>query len=243
MFKGRPWDAIPYYRRAYDINPALPDVTSGLCNSLQAVCDWRDRGKGKLETTGVDSDGKLCDLGEEILPGWMLKLIETCESQLNIAYSRNIGIIRTARSIDDWLEIVENAIGSPLAEEDRNRWQTRFDFFYDDAKRAGRSLNEGGFAIRFVEWVQQRLQRRWYIDTYGMTVSSDESNLPPSLENASSYRRPLLLPNMNAPVTPSVLPFHTVKTLLGNTIPFKHLSSCVTVYVSLGHSGYPAYLS
>lgn len=211
--EGRPWDAIPYYKRAYDVNPTLPDATCGLVNSMQAVCDWRDRGKVELETTGVDSQGRLCDLGEEILPGWMSKLIRTCEDQINVAYSRNTGIIRMGRSVDDWLQIVENAIGSPLAPEDHSRWNARFALFYDDVGRADRPLNEGGFAIRFVEWVQQRLKQRWYVDTYGPTVWSDESRLPPSLENAELYQRPVLLPNMSAPIPPSVLPFHTVRAL------------------------------
>lgn len=213
VLKGRPWDAIPYYRRAYEINPTLPDATCGLFNSMQSICDWRDRGKTTLETTGVDSEGKLCDLGEEILTGYMPKLIDTCDAQLSIAYSRNIGVISTAKSIDDWLRMVENAIGSPLSPEDRNRWHTRFAFFYDNTRRAGRTLNEGGYTIRFLEWVQRRLQRRWYIDTYGMAVSTSDSIQPPSLENAGSYQRPILLPNMSAPITPSVLPFHTVRNL------------------------------
>ena len=199
---------------------------------MHAICDWRNRGKVEMEFTGVDSEGRLCNKGEgTTLPGWMPKLIQTCENQLNVAYTSNAGFIRMARSIDEWLHMVENAIGAALSAHDQSEWRERFAPFYEEPRSANLPLNEGGFFIRFTEWVQRRLQQRWYVDTYGRTVGSDEPCQSPKLEFADSYQRPVFLPYVGPPVPPSVLPFHTVSIRRLRYFSLQSLTNCCSLCI------------
>lgn len=211
--QGRPWDAIVYYRRAVAVNPSLPEATCGLVNSLNAICDWRGRGKVPSETVAIDEDGNIyehTENEEDSFPGWMSKLIDTCEGQLVTAYSHNIGIVSATRPLQEWLELVEMATGNSLSTDDRSRWSSRFGPFYGTFDRLERRVNEGGFVIRFIEWAQRRLQRRCYLEVYGMVRQSEMRLSPPSTDTISSFVRPALPPSMGAPLVPSVLPFHTV---------------------------------
>lgn len=213
ILQGRPWDAIQYYRRAVEANPHLPEATSGLVNSMHALCDWRGRGKIPSETIAIDDDGNIFeDAGSESISGWMPKVIEICDRQLAGVFSQNVGVLQMTRTLDEWLALVEFIVGRTLLAQERSRWTARLAPFYTDFHRSDRCINEGGYAVRFVEWAQRRLQRRWYLETYGRVSHSDHflERPVPSVDTKLPYQRPALYPLMVPPPTPSVLPFHTV---------------------------------
>lgn len=219
LIQGLPWDAIAYYRRAVAANPQLPEATCGLVSSLNAICDWRGRGKAIRETLAIDEEGNIygdIQSGHDSYQGYIAMIADTCKKQLSHVYTQNVGAIRAARPLDGWLELVESAIGKPLSEDERGRWTAHFSPFYTDFSRPDRCVNEGGFAIRFIEWVHRRLQRRWYLDTYGKALRSEDilDSPSPSSGNHSPFVRPNLPLSIWAPSVPSVLPFHTVSQLV-----------------------------
>lgn len=168
-----------------------------------------------FEVLAIDEDGNICQnaaSGDKGVPGWMTKLIETCEGQITSVYSQNVGVVRATRSLDEWLELVETVTGSSLSTDERNRWTAHFAPFYTEFRSPERRINEGGFVIRFVDWAQRRLQRRWYLELYGRTRGLNHLVVPlsPPLDAHPSFIRPTLPPTMGAPLVPSVLPFHTV---------------------------------
>ena len=200
------------------MNPHLPEATCGLINSLNAVCDWRGRGKVAFETLTIDEDGNISEniADEEVrFPGWMTKLVETCERQLISVYSQNVGVLRATRPLEEWLDLVEVVIGSSLSTDERSRWIAHFAPFYTDFSRPERRVNEGGFIIRFIEWTQRRLQRRWYLETYGRVLASAHLVVSPLplVDVHLSFMRPILPSSIAIPPVPSVLPFHTVSFL------------------------------
>ncbi|EGO24549.1 glycosyltransferase family 41 protein [Serpula lacrymans var. lacrymans S7.9] len=202
---GHPAEAIPYYYRAVITNHYLPEAICGLVYSMNAVCDWTGRGEPQ-RLASVDSSLKQISYDA---PGqWMLKLIHICDQQLSAPSTRNFGLVRANKTLDDWVNLVEQACGRKLEAEERREWIGRLSLFYTDYDdRKPTFLNEGGFLIRFLEWWQTRMQRSWYIKAYGnviqsnhlLTSSSHETSTPPSL-----------LPfSVELPSLPSVLPFHT----------------------------------
>lgn len=166
----------------------------------------------------MDEDGNIREVAAkgDTYPGWMTKMAATCDMQLNLVYSQNIGAIRSVRSLGGWLELIEAALGEQLQDSQRKRWTASLAPFYDEHRACMKYANEGGFLIRFNDWVQRRLQRRWYLETFGrVTESQDKLRSPSPLDpGASAFARPTLPSFLGPPPVPSVLPFHTVNILL-----------------------------
>ncbi|KZT02719.1 glycosyltransferase family 41 protein [Laetiporus sulphureus 93-53] len=205
---GRPWDAIDYYRRAVSLNSNLPEAICGLVNSLCSVCDWRGRGTVP-QGIGVDDSGGVIPPSSEGRAGWITKMVEICEQQIDAGYMQNVGVIRKSATVDEWLQVVETARGRSLREDEKARWRKCLGRYYGDENRLLGGINETGFIIRFIDWVQPRLQRQWYLKAYGRTVSSDQPMLGNSSDLAGFFLRPILPANLSSPLVPSVLPFHT----------------------------------
>ncbi|KZT65129.1 glycosyltransferase family 41 protein [Daedalea quercina L-15889] len=203
---GRSWDAIEYYRRAVSVNPELPEALCGLVNSLSAICDWRGRGSVPNEV-GVDEHGGLLMPSEMGSPGWITKMIEICERQIDAGYAQSVGAVQKTATAEEWLQLVEAAQGRTLREHEAARWRECLGRYYSGATRGG--VNKVGFVIRFVDWVQPRLQRQWYIQAFGRIAYADEPMVDTDPDLAARFPRPVLPPNMASPPVPSVLPFHT----------------------------------
>ena len=78
--------------------------------------------------------------------------------------------------------------------------------FYTDFRRGEKAINEVGFIIRFVEFMNRIIQQRWYRDAYLQNSDQNPSEVP-------SYKRIRLPGALEPPTVPSVLPFHTVGLL------------------------------
>ncbi|EMD42051.1 glycosyltransferase family 41 protein [Gelatoporia subvermispora B] len=207
---GRAWDAIEYYRRASEINPNLPEALCGLVNSLCAVCDWRGRG-GFPDELAVDVEGNMLQptgSGGSITPGWITKMIEMCQRQLDSSYSQNVGAIEGMMPPEQWIAVVARVRGRDLHAPEYSRWMAGFLRFHGKHDHMKERLNEAGFLVRFIDWVQPRLQRQWYVKVYGKTVSADHLVPFPPDDLKDSYLRPAIPTHLVAPPVPSVLPFH-----------------------------------
>lgn len=178
-------------------------------NSLSAICDWRGRGAVPNEV-GVDDHGGIIMPHENGSPGWITKMVEICERQIDSGYTQSVGVIQKSGTVEEWLQVVEKAQGRALGEDERARWRECLRRSSGDEDRTHKGVNEVGRVIRFMDWVQPRLQRQWYIQAFGKIVSSDEPMFDNSPELAARFPRPALPANMSTPPVPSVLPFHTV---------------------------------
>ncbi|KIM58367.1 glycosyltransferase family 41 protein [Scleroderma citrinum Foug A] len=183
---GQLSEAIPYYLRAISVNPDFTDAYCGLSHSMNAVCQWSERG----DTQNV----------------WMQKAIEICEKQLSDANSQTVGFLRT-KSLEEWMSLVRAACGRPLSPHEEEEWIRRFQLF--DSDDTSDSHDEGSFLIRTIEWCITRMQHAWYIKVYGHSVRSDGAQ--PSLSRSHRPTLPTsgLLSSMKYPRLPFILPFHT----------------------------------
>ncbi|EKM61041.1 glycosyltransferase family 41 protein [Phanerochaete carnosa HHB-10118-sp] len=208
---GRGWEALEYYRRAVEINPDLPEAVCGLMNSMASVCDWRGR-SCFTDEYGVDDQGHLLaptSAAHVPRPGLMHKIVDMCERQLRLAYDENVHAMSTMWGLGEWLRAVEAAFGRALREHERATWVTRINQFYKPLDRMERHVNEGGFLIRVLNWLQPRLQRQWYVRLYGKALRADQEGTLDPLAHKDEFVRPLLPRTMSPPVVPSLLPFNT----------------------------------
>lgn len=223
---GRVQESVQWYVRAVSINPNFPEAVCGLVNALGGVCDWRDRGAVGNEPV-VDRHGKL--LGPpspaadgKLRAGLMGKVSRLVDKQLDEGMTYGRGVMRQAASLDQWLEaiaIVKTGRIDGLSEDDRQKWRSKLDVFCRPtqdsraaATRANR-YNEGGFLIRLIERCNRQIQRRWYLDAYGMVTRRTKGTLVTAQQpidgSFGKYRRLSLPSALPVPPVPTVLPFHT----------------------------------
>ena len=181
-------------------------------NAMASVCDWRGR-SCYMDGYGVDEQGNLLpptSTEHTLRPGLMHKMIDMCERQLDLGYTENVHAMSATRGLGEWLRAVEVAFGRPLREHERSLWSTMINQFYKPLDRTARHVNEGGFVVRLLDWLQPRLQRRWYIKLYGRLLGSDQELTVDANAYQDDFIRPSLPRTMSPPVVPSLLPFNTV---------------------------------
>jgi len=214
---GQPWNAITFYKRALACDPNMPEATSGLAIASGAICDWRGRGGIiDLESVAVDENGQLVDStfhGASACAGWLPKMMEICSRQLHNAYSENEGMVRSTRTMEQWLQLISVTKGRPLREDEREQWKFSFVRYFSNLDRVEKRVNEAAFYMGLVQWMERRLQRRWYVELYGKNISSGtgaevrlsafDTNVP------MDYHRLEIPSTMAVPETSSLLPFHT----------------------------------
>ncbi|KIM34507.1 glycosyltransferase family 41 protein [Serendipita vermifera MAFF 305830] len=205
---GRIVESIEFYKRALSVSPDFPDVVCGLVNALSSICDWRGN-RGSINDEPIINEHLALEFRaskEDKTPyGWMGKLQTVTKQQLHDMYAHGTGVVRISGSIDNWLRLVENALGVDLGGEHYRRWRTTFNRFYTDFSREEKAINEIGFIIRFVEFMNRIIQKRWYRDNYIQSDIHKSSNSAPALP----YKRIRLPGALEPPPVPSVLPFHT----------------------------------
>jgi protein O-GlcNAc transferase len=191
-------------------NPYFPESIVGLVNALGSVCDWQGRGGLTLDVY-LDLTGSIIARPDGYIdprvPGFLDKLVEICDSQILSGYNTNSGIIASDRTLEEWMVTIEACAG-PLSESRRGRWGKFMGRFYQQFDRAEKCVYEAGSVIRLVEMLSRLLQRRWYVDMYG--TASKRSKGKSREVDVSRYSRPQLPAAMVAPLSLSVLPFHTV---------------------------------
>ncbi|KAI0322338.1 glycosyl transferase family 41-domain-containing protein [Amylostereum chailletii] len=208
---GRPWEAIEYFERAVSVNPNLHEAICGLANARTALCSWHGRGRFGNEI-GVDGDGMPIAPTDPSGPdhfGWMHEIVGITEAQMKANYTFNIDLVQYIGTIEDWLGWVEKARGFRPTGQDLARWTRCFQRFYSPFDRLEKNVNEGGFVVRFAEWVTRRLQNKWYKQSYGRIHRSETPSTPLPADNLAEYARLLLPPSLDMSTVPSVLPFHT----------------------------------
>ena len=211
---------MDYYRRAVELNPDLPEAVCGLLNSMASVCDWRGR-SCYYDEYGVDLEGNLQEpesTMHEPRPGLMAKMLHITERQLELAYVENVHAMSATRSVDDWLVCIQAAYGRDLRPDEHEGWHKIIRQFYDPLDRPHRHINEAGFLLRLLDWLQPRLQRNWYIKAFGKVMSQDKQLTTDPEDLGEQFPRPTIPRTMSPPVVPSLLPFNTVCSLsLSNT--------------------------
>ncbi|KAI0335269.1 TPR-like protein [Cubamyces sp. BRFM 1775] len=206
---GRPWDAITYYQRAVRANPTLPEAVCGLVNSLCSICDWRGRGAAAHEA-GVDDAGRVLPPAPHQRPGWITNMLSVTDAQIAHGYATNIGAPALQTAMDECLRALAAAQGRALTSREVAKWQARFRRLATGGEdRAQKQVNEAGFLIRFIDWVQPRMQRQWYIKAYGKTLAVDRGVATSEENYHNMFLRPALPKTLQPPPVPSVLPFHT----------------------------------
>lgn len=210
------------YRQAAASDPNFAGAIVGMATTMGAICDWR--GRGHLSNGFyIDKSGNLVDThtlaeGQATVPfpnGWMDRLIEICTKQLHEAHAHAAGSIPRVGPVDYWIGLIEAAEGRPLSQKRRRGWLNTLRPYYENLEIGETQvLHETSFIIRLVEMNTRTLQRRWYIDEYGLMTHSIH-RLPSihstmTSDDAERYSRPQLPTFLTAPPAVSVLPFHTV---------------------------------
>ncbi|KAI0669899.1 TPR-like protein [Trametes maxima] len=216
---GRPWDAVAFYRRAARASPALPEAVCGLANALGSVCDWRARGAVPGEAVGVDAAGRavLLATSGQAQAGWIVDMAAVTGRQLELGYVGGVGMLAMRTALGECLRALAAAQGRALTAGEVARWTARFrrlasEDFGNGEERVRRRVNEAGFLLRFIDWVQPRMQRRWYVRAYGKTVAVEKAAAMSDADDSSLrglFLRPTLPKTLQPPPVPSVLPFHT----------------------------------
>ncbi|SCZ91024.1 BZ3500_MvSof-1268-A1-R1_Chr1-3g02487 [Microbotryum saponariae] len=215
---GQIQESIPYYKRAVELNPNFPEAICGLVNALGGVCDWAGRG-GVNEEWIVDNETRFAPappakagaFGSS--SGYMGQISALVGSQLADGMGYGAGSLRAVGDLDHWLRIISQAIYGLTPEqvgEAMSTWKFRLEFLLNPKNRKAYPHNEGGYLIRLVERLMRRIQRRWYISTYGPNIAAAPTALRimPTPEDLVSYRRPMLPPVLPPVGVPTVLPFH-----------------------------------
>ncbi|PWZ00641.1 hypothetical protein BCV70DRAFT_199909 [Testicularia cyperi] len=203
--QGRTQDSVVYYRRAVEVNPNFPEALCGLVNALLAVCDWRE-----VYVDGASEQE--VSQGAKHSPGWMKDVSRLVSKQLEDGCRYGAGAFQTAGSLESWVLLLVSALDDQRPEA-IELWTNRLKIFYDPSfDRVAASTCEGGYLIQLIERATRRLQRKWYLDSYGIgTIGS--ANLMPQVradaQHSSAYVRPKLPSCLIAPAVPTVLPFHT----------------------------------
>ncbi|KAI0365250.1 TPR-like protein [Pilatotrama ljubarskyi] len=206
---GRPWDAIEYYKRAARVNPTLPEAVCGLVNSLCSICDWRGRGAVAYEV-GVDDAGYVIPPGPHPQTGWITNMVAVTDAQIEQGYMASIGAPALQTAMEECLRALAVARGRPLHAGETARWQTRFQRLARSGEdRAQRRTNEAGFLLRFIDWVQPQMQRRWYVKAYGKVLAVEKGVATSEGNYHGFFIRPTVPKTLQPPPVPSVLPFHT----------------------------------
>lgn len=212
---GRPWDAIAYYRRAARVDPTLPEAVCGLVNSLSSICDWHGRGAVAGEV-GVDDGGYVIPPSPYPQTGWITNMAAVTDAQIAQGYAPGVGAPTLNAAMEECLRALAVAQGRALTPGELATWQARLERLVRrgegvEGGERGERVNEAGFLIRFIDWVQPRLQRRWYLRAYGKTLAVDEAAATSEENYHGFYLRPTLPKTLQPPPVPSVLPFHTVR--------------------------------
>ena len=192
----------------------------GLVNALGGVCDWQGRGSIDNEL-GVGENGELLHPAgrpEDALKasqGWVVRVAALVRQQLEEGKKYGRGAIMASGGVDAWIAVIAGALtGNPdpvaLKPSQQALWRSRLTAIASESRSI---YNEGGFLIRLVERLTRRIQRRWYVDTFGVQVQNNIPILPARIvlnENTvQSYRRPLIPTTLPQVPVPTVLPFHT----------------------------------
>jgi protein O-GlcNAc transferase len=129
----------------------MAEAISGLAIASGAICDWRGRG-GILDLEGiaVDENGQIFDSssrGNSTYDGWLPKMMETCYRQLRTAYSENVGMIRSIRNVDEWLQLISTTKGRSLREGEIRLWKISFGRFFSNWNRLEKGINEAAYYL------------------------------------------------------------------------------------------------
>ncbi len=192
------------------MNPNLPEAICGLCNSLCSICDWRGRGAIAREV-GVDEVGHSIPPAPHCQQGWITKMVAVTDEQITQGYLRGLDDLSLASVTEECMRALACAMDRPLSPTEVSMWHARFQQLAGTPEdHEQRRVNTTGFIIRFIDWIMPRLQRRWYIKTFGKAAAVDRV-VPPSDESLNNvFVRPALPKTLQSPPMPSVLPFHTV---------------------------------
>ncbi|VDB99598.1 unnamed protein product [Peniophora sp. CBMAI 1063] len=205
---NRPWEAAPYFSRAISVDPELPEAVCGLANSRNAIGDWVGRGAINSEL-GIDDAGYMIvpAIGVNGHAGYLRRVAEVTETQLEAGYLNNIGLVSSLGNLDFWVDWVEKALDERLTGSSRARWRKLFRRFFAAFNRTEKHVNEGGFVVRFAEWLARRLQHHAYSKAWGV-VYADSPKAPLRPSDLVHYPRFPISAFWDFGV-PAVLPFHT----------------------------------
>lgn len=189
----------------------------GLTSALTAICDWRGLGGIDLfPHSPQDRDNLVKTLGPV---GWLDKVFDICRKQIKSEYGRNIGVVRSGGTLDQWLDRVRRAHGDTMLESTLDRWRRAIFKFFEDFDRSAENVNEGAFVIQLVGRLGVATQHRWYTDRLRQGRASEVIDLKSlTSEVREEYSRPRLPGTVLAPMHFSVLPFSTVSVYRRTTV-------------------------
>jgi tetratricopeptide (TPR) repeat protein len=213
--QGKIGEAIGFYKRAVSSNPDFAEAVCGLANALNSVCSWKGRGgivfpDRMRDRWHVDGDGMLLDArgSQTVNSGWIGRVVQIVEKQLNSGRSWGRGIMRTA-NLDNVIFRKSYVRRPPSGFHGSNQG---YDVFHDADQDQSKIMEikqfiadasgqhwEGAKMVRLVERATKMLQWQMYQERYGISPRGFKQK----------YERPQLPATLAVPNAPTVLPFHT----------------------------------
>ena len=169
-----------------------------------SICDWRELGRLALDASASETE----NLSQASSPGFFARMVHISTEQLQVAYGENPGL---TVNMSAWLHVIMGTYGRQLTTHEQQSWVELLRVLNTEPQGNHNHVNKAGLLLRLLDWLQPRLQRRWYIAAYGKThsVNIQKSQKTPFEEAAYRIAPPK---TMTPPSIPAILPFNTVRT-------------------------------
>ncbi|KAI9302763.1 glycosyl transferase family 41-domain-containing protein [Cunninghamella echinulata] len=188
-------------------------MESGMVDQYGQWITLQNNNNGKSLSQDMGWMSRLVDIVDKQLDegsSWSAGILQQQQQQIKLLFSFPSSPLSTTitSSSKDWIRILMNGLFHRLMAldgTDISFWEKRIAYYIGNnnnndttsikENNNNKNKNEGGWIVRLVERLTRRLQRQWYVNTYGTKIQSLDGSEQPihvTPEASAMYARPLL---------------------------------------------------
>ncbi|CAH1763210.1 5710_t:CDS:2 [Entrophospora sp. SA101] len=196
--------ALCHYKEANNLRRGDPAIMVTLSQALIAVCDWKERGGiGYIHVDPISR--QLIRSIQFQRTGYMGIISNLVDGFIYNGSKYGAGVIK----MNGGVEHLINVLGWGVHDSDE-----ALKFLREKIKGWKRSLQlpcEGGWLLRVIQQFMRRIQRRWYLDTYGYCYGSFRAlpKIKVTPIDCIKYVRPKVPKQLPRPEEVPIVPFYT----------------------------------